>query len=273
LRLSWHPDTIDGDLVNRSLPKLAALAVAPIALAAPAAAHADVVHIDGSPLEVFVDGLGGLQVRFDGQPDGEFCCSADTPDGTGLALRDSETYSEPSDDGRTPVTAATVTTTGTTHVASSSYDVDLTDNTVRVSETVTCVDGTRDVKLHFGLHNLADTAVAFDAGELADLYAAGSDGGAGFLDGTAPQRFLGGIDAAGGKTGLVEVTRWTHYQEGDPEGIFDNFRSGQLADTFAALRQDDAAGAQWHVSLGADTSTSIRSSARRSTSRSSAARC
>jgi len=65
--------SIGGGLRSRGpipIRALVAAAAATLALAAPAAA--DTVTLDGAPLNVYADGLGALQVRYDGQASGLF---------------------------------------------------------------------------------------------------------------------------------------------------------------------------------------------------------
>src|SRR4051794_35287941 len=68
----------------------------------PVAAQAQTppAHIDAYPADVYADGLGGLQVVFDGRDDGEFAPAGQRPAGAGLEIRTAAGASAPSDPAR-----------------------------------------------------------------------------------------------------------------------------------------------------------------------------
>jgi hypothetical protein len=259
-----RPERIGGDLRGRSASGIAATLATLAALAAPGLARAQApAHLDGSPLDVFVDGLGGLQVRFDGQTPsfetGEFCCDAEETDGNGFALRGADgsvstrgegvvntappVVSGPDGGTRTVTTAYDVTTLNSDHNP---------DIRVHVDQTVSYTDASHDVQVHLAIKNIGTQTASFTVGELADLYAGGSDVGTGALTGggsTGQPRFVGGVAPAGGVDGLVEVpeSEWTHFEEGAYDTVFEDFAAGQFNDQPLADNVDNEVGAEWAV--------------------------
>ncbi len=245
----------------RLWPAAAAAAVALLAAPGAARAQSSVVQLDGSPLNVAVDGVGGLQVYFDDSESGEFFGSLDTPDGDGFAVRHQSAPGEyelsmPSDGTR--VASAPPTVSGPdangTRTATSAYDVvtlnsdDSPDVSLHVVETETYTDGTHDVLLHFHITNTGETPATFSAGELADLYVSGSDTGVGAFQ-QGPPRFIGGTGDLGGVDGLLEVpgSGWTHFEEAFYSDVFADFASGGLKDTWLTDDEDNGAGIEWTV--------------------------
>src|SRR5206468_5315233 len=76
--------SIGGGLRVRG-PIVSAVAAA-AALALAGAARADTVVLDGTPLNVYADGLGALQVRYDNQASGLFYDPAQNPAHAGLEI-------------------------------------------------------------------------------------------------------------------------------------------------------------------------------------------
>jgi CSLREA domain-containing protein len=205
----------------------------------PAAAQAQVGHIAGNPLDVYADGTGRLQFRFNGQTAGVFYDPASEQGNAGLALREGDQYSPPG--SATPAEGPTLQTIGAgTRALHSVY----TAGNLRVTEDVTYTDRTQAVDVRYVIANVSGVPVTFSAGALADLYAAGSDNGRGVIE-TGPPRFVGGLSANGALTGLVERTPWSHYQSGHYSEIFFNFSSGALNDQVDADVVDNGVGAQW----------------------------
>ncbi len=61
-------------------------------------------------------------------------------------------------------------------------------------------------------------------------------------------RFVGGRDDASGLVyGLQEVTPWSAFQEGDFELVFDNFAAGGLNSTVDSAAPDNGVGATWQL--------------------------
>jgi hypothetical protein len=202
---------------------------------------------------VYADGAGSLQVRFDGQSQGEFFAPESNPGHAGLELRANGILLF----GQ-PVSGPTLSSPAPgTHVLHSVYDeTDFNGLSLEVTEDVTYVDGTGDVKLHYAIRYTGSGAVDVSAGELADLYIGGSDTGAGVLQGTAPHRFVGGQSPTGAVSGLTEVTPWSHFQESDFGSVFENFEQGtRLTDTIDPTQVDNGVGAQWDMTLGTPAAT------------------
>jgi hypothetical protein len=233
------------------------LATVAAGIAAPAGAHAQapVGHIDGSPLDVYADGLGSLQARFDGRTDGEFYPSGSNPGNARLEIVDTP----PGQDFSSLLSPAAVsgpalTGSGGTRTLHSVY----TENgdagpLYQVTEDVSYANGASEFRVHYVIQNLQGGPVSFRAGELADLFTGDSDTGTGLFDPTPP-RFIGGKSPNGGTGGLREVTPWSHYQESSYGDVFANFENSNtdpafgpvgLNDSFDPSSVDYGAGGEW----------------------------
>ena len=222
---------------------LAAAGATLIACLAPGVASAqDVGHLNGSPVDVYADGLGRLQFRFDGRTDGLFFPPDAEAADAGLEIVEGDAYIPLGAETRQSIAGPTVNP-GT---ITSTYDV--SDN-LRVQETVSYTNGSRFVDIHYEIVNRTiENTISVRAGELADLYVAGSDAGTGVFDATEP-RFVGGRGEAGVTSGLVEVTPWAHYQEGQYGNVFSNFGTSGLTDTVDPELVDNGVGAEWAFNL------------------------
>jgi hypothetical protein len=233
-----------------------AIAAAGLLAAHDARAQAPVGHIDGSPLDVYTDGLGHLQARFDGRLDGEFYSPSADPAHAGLEVVNTPpgaafaTLLTP-----TAVSGPTLSRPNSaTQVLHAVYtENDDTGALYQVTEDVTFVNGSSDVRMHYVIQNLQGVPASFRAGEVADLFTGDSDSGTGLFDGTAP-RFVGGRSPNGGTGGLREVTPWSHYQESQYGDVFSNFETSNtdpasgpvgLNDTVDPTSVDYGAGAEW----------------------------
>ncbi len=190
--------------------------------------------IDGSPLNIWANDNGQLQVAFDGSATGEFFLPSLAPANAGLivALTGPATPGELSVYGflGTPFessSAPTVTGDGSsgnpwklaTTFTASTMGI---DRVLVVAETVTYVNGTNDVNVSYSTLNFSDGSNPMDVRlyEVADLFVAGNDQGTGFLV-AGPPRAVGGINQAAGSAGrLLEQTAWDHYQEGRYSDVF-----------------------------------------------------
>ena len=161
------------------------------ALAVPAAARADTVTLDGTPLNVYADGLGALQVRYDSQASGLFYDPEQNPAHAGLEIVEGAQYYPLQngfdlETGRTGVLAATVNGSAIHSV----YDV---GPDIEVTEDLTYANGTPYVDAAYGLKNRSAAPISFRAGELADLFVGDNDSGNGVIA-AGPPRFVGGRD-------------------------------------------------------------------------------
>jgi hypothetical protein len=238
-----------------------------VAVSAAPARAADVV-IDGTPLNIYANDQGQLQVAFDGSATGEFFPATLAPGNGGLNVAvagngtDASAFTVFGFLG-TPFTqpaALTVTgdgSAGNPWVLNTNYRAETpsANRDVAIAEQITYVNGTTDVKVAYAVVNVADTTTAtlnVRLYEAADLYVAGNDAGVGFLD-PGPPRQVGGINQAAGSSGrLVEQAppSWSHYQEGPFGTVFsvvgntDQTAQG-FNDTIDPTLVDDGVGAQW----------------------------
>ncbi len=231
-------------------------------------AHAADAVIDGSPLNIFANDQGQLQVTFDGSATGEFSPVASA--GVNAAVAGTGVNASPFTvfgflgSPYTQPTAPTVTgdgSPGNPFVLNTNFRAD-TPNANRdtvIAEQVSYVNGTTDVKVVYGVLNFSDGATLnVRLYAAANLAVAGNESGTGLLD-PGPPRALGAINqAAGGSARLVEQTpAWSHHQEGRASDVFAAIQSAQtFTDTVDPTLVDDGAGAQWDFPmLAPDLST------------------
>jgi hypothetical protein len=216
-----------------------------LALSIPTAAAADTVTLDGTPLNVYADGLGALQVRYDGQASGLFYDPTQNPAHAGLEIVEGAQYYPLQDGfdfetGRTGVAAAVVS-------GPTIHSVYTVGPDIRVTEDVTYTNGNSFLDVAYAFTNVSGAPISFRAGELADLYVGDNDNGNGVIA-AGPPRFVGGRDPATGLVvGLQEQTPWLGYQEGDFGAVFANFSAGGLSDSVDPDTPDNGVGADWRV--------------------------
>jgi hypothetical protein len=225
--------------------RLAALGVAFALLGAPVAL-ADPTRLDGSPIDVWANGAGQLQFRYDEYLSGLFFDPVSNEPNAGLAVVvDGDAIPW---DSVTTVSGPTVTTLPDGRRAlQSTYDF---STYVRVNEQLAYRDGEQAADAQYTFTNLTGQALDVRAGLLADLYVAGNDAGTGVLSGAAPNRFVGGRSEGGVVSGLTEITPWSAYQESaftSDHDIFDDFNAGGLKNTIDAGAVDNMIGVQWNL--------------------------
>jgi hypothetical protein len=224
--------------------RLAALGVAFALLSAPVAL-ADPTRLDGSPIDVWSNGAGQLQFRYDEYLSGLFFDPVSNEPNAGLVvLIDGDSIPW---DRVTTVSGPTETTLPDGRALVSTYDF---STYVRVNEQLAYRDGTQTADAQYTLTNISGQALDVRAGLLADLYVAGNDVGTGVLTGAAPNRFIGGRSAGGVVSGLTEITPWNAYQESGftaDHDIFDDFNGGGLKNTIDPDLVDNMLGVQWNL--------------------------
>jgi hypothetical protein len=204
-----------------------------------------VVTLDGTPLNVYADGLGALQVRYDNQASGLFYDPEQNPAHAGLEIVEGTQYYPLQDGldfepGRTGITAAAVSGS-TIH---SVYDV---GPDIQVTEDLVFTNGTAFVDAAYAFKNISAAPVSFRAGEVADLFVGDNDSGNGVIA-AGPPRFVGGRDPVSGLVvGLLEQTPWLAFQEGDYGAVFDNFGGSGLTNTIDPDAPDNGVGADWQI--------------------------
>jgi hypothetical protein len=257
-----------GELVHgqrRSRWLVAAVAWAlMLALSVAPARAADAV-IDGSPLNIYANDNGQLQVAFDGSTTGEFYNATLAPANGGLnvalaQLPNATSFTVFGFQGMDffPVAGMAPTVSGngsagSPWVLTTSYrttNTPGTNGTIRIDERLSYVNGATDVAAQYTAVNETDGAdVRVRLYEAADLFVAGNDAGAGFFD-PGPPRQVGGInEVAGSSARLVEQTPWSHYQEGRYSDVFDVIRVTDLGaqgfnDTVDPTLLDNGVGVQ-----------------------------
>jgi hypothetical protein len=247
-----------------------------LALSAAPARAADAV-IPGSPLTIFANDNGQLQVVLGTSTTGEFFPPSAAPANAGLniALNDtaapgpfelhgflgttfnSQTPPAVSGDG-SAANPWTLTTSYRTGSIGSNPNI-------RVDQTLSYVNGSTDVTARYVVVNNSDTStLRVRVYQAADLYVAGNDTGVGFLD-PGPPRQVGGINQAQGSSGrLVEVTPWSAFQEANYNDVFDVVRNTDqnapgFNNTTDPALLDNGGGVQWDIaSLANNTSQTFQ---------------
>ncbi len=204
--------------------------------------------LDGTPLNVYSDGLGALQVRMDGLAAGLFYDPDENPGHAGLEIREGDSIFPLQDGfetaiGRVNTEGLSIVDPGTgTRTLHTGYFV---GPHLYVTEDITYTDGTSRIDVHYGIKNISPAPVSIRAAELADLYVGANDNGNGVISNLSP-RFVGGRDEATGLVyGLQEVTPWAGLQEGDFELVFTNFAAGALNNTVDSEAPDNGVGVEW----------------------------
>src|SRR3954469_15802126 len=185
-------------------------------LVTPSAADAQSgLLMDGTPLDVFADGLGAIQVRQDGVAAGLFYDPTANPAHAGLEIREGDSVYPLEDgfstaSGRVNVEPLTIVDGGGgTRTLHTAYTV---GPDLRVNEDHTYTDGTSQIGVHYAITNVSGAPTSIRAGLLADLYVGSNDSGNGVIAGTPP-RFVGGRDETSGLVyGIQEVTPWAALQ-------------------------------------------------------------
>jgi hypothetical protein len=256
--------------VPRSFRPFLALCASALLLA-PAAAQAQSqppTQIDGTPLNVWTSEEGGIQANVDGYSRSEWypyvtgdpITGADTPNpngnaGFGLIVDPagsptrygkllSGTFGIPvSGPALTPGNPAAITTVWKLQ---DNQGADL----IELTQVVTYTNGSRQFDTTWGVKNISPNPITFRANVAGDLAIRGSDIGIGFLTGTEPNRFMGGLNQeVGAAGGFAEITRWSHF-ESNSLGVvmghaFDATEAGGFDNTLSTDPTDNAAGVQW----------------------------
>src|SRR4051812_37995952 len=242
-----------------------AAAVACAAAMAWAAAPARAVDytIPGSPLTVYANDAGQLQVAFAGSANGEFFPGTLGPASAGVNVASETNVSPPAPPALTvygfrgsdalvqDANRPSGLTGNGTPASPYTLTINLDAGQLHVQEVLTYVNGTTDVGVRFTLEAF-DNAATGRLFEAADLYVAGNDQGVGFLD-PGPPLQVGGINqAAGSSARLVQGTpAWSHYQESFYDSVYSviagstNTAAPNFSDTVNPALGDNDVGVQW----------------------------
>jgi hypothetical protein len=254
---------------------LSALAAAP--------AHAADGVIDGTPLNVYANDVGRLQAAFDGAQSGEFYTGVLAPANGGLSAAvqtvGGNAFTVYGRAGGLPFTAVSPPTLSgdgspgnpwrltTAFQALSAAGAPL----LQVSEVVQYVNATNDVTVTYTVGPPASLTPGLGNVRLyqsADLLPAASYFATGFLVPGPPRRV--GAQAlgrtGGGSDSLVEISPWSHFQEGNASTVDNAVSNASLAaagfnDTVLATATNNGAavGAQWDLGAMTAGSTQTRS--------------
>jgi hypothetical protein len=214
---------------GRRAGRWSALGGACIVLGALAAAPAQAATgtILGSPLTVYANDSGQIQVAFPGAASGEFYTGALMPNKAGvtLAIQTASAnafvvYGIRGGNLFTPLTAPTVTGNGS---AASPWILHTTFQAVSqlagplatVDETIVYVNGTTQSGIRYTVSStMALSSVRMY--ESGDILPGGGYPATGFVTGAAPTRRVGGqglYNGVGGSGSILEIDPWSHFQE------------------------------------------------------------
>lgn len=255
------------------------LTICALALLAPAAAQAQApapTEIDGSPLNVWAGADGSIQANVDGYSRSEWFPYVTFDPVTGneapnpVANAGFGLIVDPENSGQrfgkflagglpAPTSGPTliagnpaaITTTWTLMDSQGAPQIELT-------QVLTYTNGSREFNSSFGVKNVSTAPISFRANVAGDLAIRGSDSGIGFLTGTAPTRFMGGLNQeVGAAGGFVEETQWTHFESNTLSSVgnhaFDATAAGGFDDSLSTQPADNAAGVQWDDHYSAST--------------------
>jgi predicted outer membrane repeat protein len=217
---------------------------------APVAAAQGPVTLAGNPLSIKADGIGGLQFT-NANRGGEgmlFPSGADIANAGLEIVQNGVPHALGGD--REPISAPTLTEDASGKHLASVYKVGAD---LEVTETFTYLDGSLTFLAEYSIKNLSDSQVSLHPGVLADVEAAGSDDGRGFLLSRAGQRIVGGWSPEGALVALEERngSTWTRYETGPYGDVFSNFEDGALTGSVDPRLVDNGVGVEWpDVTLG-----------------------
>ena len=241
---------------------LAAVGVSVAMLAwAAAPARAANALIPGTPLQIYANDNGQLQVAFAGSSTGEFSPPALAPASAGLnvALLDVQLPDPFQVFGflGTAFTSEVAPVVSGNGSAASPWTLSTTYRTgsmgsnpnIRVTETLTYVNGSTDVGAQYVVENNSDTSTlrvrVYEAAHF-------SAPGVGFLAAGPPLQ-VGGINQLEGNASrLVQSTPWSRYQEAGFNDVFNVIRNTDqgaagFSNTIDPRLLDNSAGAQWDI--------------------------
>jgi hypothetical protein len=226
-----------------------------------APAHAADGFINGTPLKIYANDNGQLQVAFAGSATGEFSPPALAPASAGLhiALTDpvQPTTFELHGFLATPFNSEVVPAVSGNGSAANPWTLTTTYRTgspgsnpnIRVTETLTYVNGSTDVVARYVVENNSDTSTLRVRIYEAAHFAAP---GAGLLY-PGPPLQVGGIDQSAGTSGrLLQDTLWGRYQEGAVNDVFSVVQNTNPAaigfgNAVDSRFLDNGAGVQWDI--------------------------
>jgi len=215
--------------------------------------------LDGSPLNIFADGLGAIQVRQDGVVAGLFYDPDENPGHAGLEIKEGDSY-YPLEDGFTNApdrVSQGVTVTPQADGSQLMQSIYTVGPHLRVTENISYTNGASFLTIRYHIENLTLAPVSLRAGALADLYVGNNDSGNGAFSNVAP-RFVGGSDPASGLVyGLQELTPWRTFQEGDFESVFENFSATGLSNMVDPGAPDNGVGVDFALDLGPSAAQDI----------------
>jgi hypothetical protein len=251
--------------------------LAPAAAMAGTTAEPVPTMIDGNPLNIWTDSIGGVQVNVQGAlvsewypPSGPndpvtFLPTPNTHGNAGFGLIPFDANGSAigvygklfnSSTGLGEVVAGPTLDSGSPATITTSWMVpDATNPVARVTQVLSYTNGQRQFDSTYTVQNQTPSPLNFRANVAGDLAIRGTDAGTGFLL-RGPPRFMGGVNSsAGAAGGFVEETPWSHFESNNlgqvgshasdtnVPGGFDDSISTPTPESPDGT--DNAAGVQW----------------------------
>ena len=232
----------------------------------PAGAHA--AQITGDTLSIAADDdTGRLGAAFTGSGITEFCCtSVDTTTGTVSTGNAGFVVTTVDQSGLARSYGSrrgSVVRTGGPAITGTGTEADpfrmvlnfrTDDNALDIRQEIAYVNGRNEFKAALDVSNISGAPLQMRASMGADLTGGGNDQGSGLFE-AGPPRFIGGFNPqVGSVAGLVEVTSWTHFEEGQYSDVLfradGDPRETRLNDTFDEKVVDNGAAVQWDQYAG-----------------------
>ena len=244
-----------------SLPLRAALVLGAL-LMLPASAQA--AQITGDPLSVSsADDTGRRGVAFTGSQSGEFLGSFPDPQTGAVSPASNAGFVVvvigPNGVERygsrwgnvTPTSAPTVRGNGTEGLPFTIEQSFNGGDQVSIHQVITYVNGSPSFRAGIDVTNISPDRLDMRISLGADLAGGGSDSGTGVFE-PGPPRFVGGFNTTvGAVAGLAEITRWSHFEEGQYSDVLRRAdadpREDHLRDVVDPAEVDNGAAAQWDV--------------------------
>ena len=125
---------------------------------------------------------------------------------------------------------------------------------VDIKQELTYVNGETQFRAKLDVQNRTGGNLRVRVSMGADLAGGGNDSGTGLFD-AGPPRFVGGFNTeVGAVAGLLELTGWSHYEEGRYSEVLaradENPDAGSLQDTIEPAEVDNGAAVQWDQAAG-----------------------
>jgi hypothetical protein len=234
------------------------LAFALLAAPAGASAQSEPPSIGGTPLKIWADPTGSVQVDVDARPDFEFFApnSFQPNAGFGVNIGGASPRSWGAFISRDLPTPTTGPTVAPGNPATSTTSWGLTngnsERVLDVTQILSYTPGQRRFLSTYNVRNVSNTQLPVRAFVGGDLTIRGSDSGVGIARLNSSPRFVGGLNRMVGGTGvLVEQTPWSAFESGELNQVRSDIEGTGLNNKVSTQNVDNAAAVQWNDTIPA----------------------